>query len=74
MFHLCVGHRYGCDKAGKEKEDLSEPQSLRTQAPALLCPVVVAGVGMWTCVGLGVPSGQAEVVEVTHIWALLLSP
>lgn len=72
MFHLCVGHRHGHDKAGKEKEDLSEPQSLRTQAQAFLCPVFVAGLGCGLVLAW-VPSPQAEVVEVTHIWALLLS-
>lgn len=31
MLHLCVGHRCGADRAAKEKENLSEPQSPRAQ-------------------------------------------
>lgn len=40
MLHLCVGHRCGCDKREKGKENLNVPQSLRVQVQVLLCSVL----------------------------------
>lgn len=69
MFHLCVGHRHGRDKA---REDLSEAQSLTMQALTLPCPVFVAGVACGLALAWGAlwaASGGGS-----YIWALLLSP
>lgn len=67
VLHWCVGHRCGCDKREKGKENLDVPQSLRVQVQVLLCSVLRGWDATNPCVGLGVPSGQAEVVEVTHL-------